>query len=93
VSGSRAVEAGLEQSRSRSLVSPLSALDQLAVGCVLDVLIAELDALLRCYRQVSSDVGAAVGVFFDEAPHAARVCIMRCRTNTLQRMAWNGSRK
>jgi hypothetical protein len=27
------------------------------------------------------------------ARRPGRVCIMRCRTNTLQRMAWNGSRK
>jgi hypothetical protein len=47
--------------------------ERLAVmGCVLDVLIAELDALPRFYRRIGSDVGAAVGAFFDEAPHASR---------------------
>ena len=48
-------------------------MERLAVmGCVLDVLIAELDALPRFYRRIGSDVGAAVVAFFDEAPHAAR---------------------
>ena len=47
--------------------------ERLAVmGRVLDVLIAELDALPRFYRRIGSDVGADVGAFFDEAPHAAR---------------------
>ncbi len=60
------MEAGLEQSRSQSLVSPLPALERLAVmGCVLDVLIAELDALPRFYRRIGSDVGAAVRAFVD----------------------------
>ena len=45
-------------------------LERLAVmGCVL---IAELDALPRFYRRICSDVGEAVGAFFDEAPHASR---------------------
>jgi hypothetical protein len=41
------------------------------MGCELDVLIAELDALPRFYRRIGSDLAAAVGAFFDEAPHAS----------------------
>ena len=41
-------------------------MERLAVmGCVLDVLIAELDALPRFYRRIGSDVGAAVRAFVD----------------------------
>ena len=41
-------------------------MERLAVmGCVLDVLIAKLDALPRFYRRIRSDVGAAVRAFVD----------------------------
>ena len=33
---------------------------------------------------------AALGAGLDGAPRAGMMCIIRCRTNALQRTVWNG---